>query len=67
MMMMTLKIFNGAKATNDGKDQVHAIGPELSVFVPQAKLFVNLRTLFEYGAEGRSEGNVITLTFTKIF
>jgi len=59
---------SGANATNkEDKDQVHVIGPELSVFIPPAKLFVNLRALFEFEAEDRSEGNVITLTVTKIF
>lgn len=59
---------SGSDAVNKGvHDQVHAIGPEVSVFIPSFKVGVNLRALFEYGAKDRTEGNVITLTITKIF
>lgn len=49
------------------KDQVFAIGPEVSYFIPPAMLFLNIRSQWEFGAEDRSEGNFTTLTFTKIF
>ncbi|MDM8543203.1 transporter [Desulfococcaceae bacterium HSG9] len=49
------------------KDQVYAIGPEMSVFIPPFKLFVSLRSQWEFEAKERSEGNFTTLTFTKIF
>jgi hypothetical protein len=48
-------------------DRVYAIGPEVSVFIPPATLFASLRSLWEFDAEDRSEGNVTTLTLTKIF
>ena len=48
-------------------DTVHAIGPEVNIFAPSWKLFVSLRILGEFGAEDRSEGNITTLTLTKIF
>jgi hypothetical protein len=48
-------------------DRVYAVGPEVSVFLPPAKLFASLRSQWEFGAQARSEGNVTTLTLTKIF
>lgn len=48
-------------------DRVYAVGPEVSVFIPPAKLFASLRSLWEFDAEDRTEGNVTTLTLTKIF
>lgn len=53
--------------TTDAKDSVYAIGPEISAFIPSAKLFLNLRSVWEFGAKDRSEGSFTTLTFTKIF
>lgn len=47
--------------------RVHAVGPEVSFFYPPAKLFISLRNQWEFGAEDHSEGNITTLTFTKIF
>ncbi len=49
------------------KDQVFAIGPEIGYFIPSAKMFLNIRSLLEFGAKDRSEGYFTTLTFTKIF
>jgi hypothetical protein len=48
-------------------DKVFAIGPEVSAFVPSAGLFISFRSQWEFNAEDRSEGNVTTLTLTKIF
>lgn len=48
-------------------DSVYAVGPEVSVFIPPATLFVSLRSQWEFDAKDRSEGNVTTLTLTKIF
>ncbi len=59
---------SGADAVNPGThDKVFGIGPEIDVFVPSIKSFFNLRGVWEFGAEDRTEGNVIALTFTKIF
>jgi hypothetical protein len=49
------------------KDSVYALGPEATVFIPSVKLFVTLKSLWEFSAEDRSEGNFTALTFTKIF
>lgn len=57
---------SGDNAT-DVKDQVYAMGPEVSVFIPPYKLFVSLRSQWEFAAEDRSEGMITTLTLTKIF
>jgi hypothetical protein len=48
-------------------DRVYAVGPEVSVFIPPAKLFASLRSQWEFNAQDRSEGNVTSLTLTKIF
>jgi hypothetical protein len=56
---------SGSGVTSD-HDRVYAIGPEVSTFIPPAKLFLSLRSQWEFGAEDRSEGNVTTLTLTKI-
>ncbi|MCP4717859.1 MAG: hypothetical protein GY860_00245 [Desulfobacteraceae bacterium] len=52
---------------DDTHDQVFAIGPEVNLFIPSVKSFLNLRILREFGAEDRSEGSAAVLTFTKIF
>ena len=49
------------------KDRVYAIGPEASVFLPPVKMFLTLRSLWEFGAEERSQGVFTTLVLTKIF
>jgi hypothetical protein len=48
-------------------DRVYAIGPEISAFIPSAKLSVSLRYLWEFGAVDRSEGNFMCLCLTKVF
>ncbi len=48
-------------------DRVFAIGPEASLFIPSVKLFVSLRSLWEFEAVDRSEGIITNLTLTKIF
>ncbi|WDP89883.1 MAG: transporter [Desulfobacter sp.] len=59
---------SGAAATNPGThDQIYAAGPEISVFIPTFKMFLSLRSLFEFETEDRSEGNTTVLTLTKIF
>ncbi|HUU27498.1 MAG TPA: transporter [archaeon] len=47
-------------------DRNYAIGPEVSVFVPSAKLFLSARSLWEFGVVDRSQGNMIAITLTKI-
>jgi len=59
---------SGSDAVNtDKRDRVYAAGPEISVFIPPIMSAVSLRSQWEFGAEDRSEGNITTLTFTKIF
>ncbi len=54
-------------AGTDVKDQVYAVGPEVSVFIPPIMGALSLRSQWEFEAEDRSEGNFTTLTFVKIF
>jgi hypothetical protein len=56
----------GATA-NEFKDQVFAAGPEVSKFFPKAKLVGSLRAQWEFGAEDRPQGRVLSMTLTKIF
>lgn len=58
---------DGGKGASEDKDSIYAFGPEVNVFIPPATLFVSLRSLWEYGAEDRPEGNITALTLTKIF
>ena len=48
-------------------DKAYAIGPEVLAFIPSAKMFFSVRSLFEFGVEDRSQGNITTVTLTKIF
>lgn len=59
---------SGSDAMNkEVHDRVFAIGPEVSVFIPPVKSFLNLRILKEFGAKDRSEGTVAAMTLTYIF
>jgi hypothetical protein len=59
---------SGSDAVNKNvHDRVYAIGPEINVFCPFLKAFFSLRSQWEFEAEDRPEGNVTTLTLTKIF
>jgi hypothetical protein len=54
--------------TSDDKHSVYALGAEVNLFwLPPALFQANLRTLFEFGAEGESEGTKTVLTITKSF
>ena len=57
---------SGTGSTNN-KDQVYAIGPEVSMFYPPGMFALSLRALAEFEAEDRPEGSVISLVFTKVF
>lgn len=57
---------SGAGAANE-KDQVIAIGPEISTVCPKLGVLVSLRYLREVVAENRLQGNTVTLTLTKRF
>ncbi len=57
---------SGAGASSD-RDEVVAIGPEVNVFWPKAKLFTSLRYNCELMAKDRPQGHTIALTLTKIF
>ncbi len=48
-------------------DRVYAVGPEVTVFIFPAKFFLSLRSQWEFGSKDRAEGNVTTVTLTKIF
>jgi hypothetical protein len=48
-------------------DRIFAVGPEVTVFIPPAKSFLSLRSLWEFEAIDRTEGHVIALTLTRAF
>lgn len=48
-------------------DRVYAVGPEVTVFIFPAKSFLSLRSQWEFGSKDHAEGNVTTVTLTKIF
>jgi len=48
-------------------DKVFAIGPQVNLFIPSAKLSLLLMSEFEFNAEDRPEGNVTSLSLIKIF
>jgi hypothetical protein len=47
------------------RDQVFAVGPEISTVWPSMALFASLRYLYEFAAHQRPEGHTATLTLTK--
>lgn len=49
------------------RDQVAAVGPEISTFCPKLGLFGSLRYLWEFSAEDRPQGSTVTLTLTRGF
>ncbi len=51
----------------EAHDQVYALGPEIAGLIPDYKLGLSFRMLFEFGAQDRSEGIVSTLTMTYSF
>ncbi|MBF0119924.1 MAG: transporter [Desulfobacterales bacterium] len=48
-------------------DSVYGIGPEIDAVIPNLKLQIALRSVFEFNAKDRSEGNIFTFAFSKIF
>jgi len=48
-------------------DRVAAVGPEISVAIPSAVLFVSCRYEYEFLADNRAQGHTVTLTLTKRF
>ena len=44
-----------------------AVGPEVNLFIPCAKLFVSLRYNYEFMADNRSQGHTVALVLTKVF
>ncbi|SFJ67504.1 Uncharacterized conserved protein [Desulfomicrobium apsheronum] len=57
---------SGPGTTND-REEAYAIGPEVSVFVPDWGLGVSLRSLWEFENKVNSQGNVTTLMIMKAF
>lgn len=53
--------------SNDIRDRVAGIGPEVSAFFPSITMGVSLRYAYEFLAESRLQGHTITLTITKCF
>jgi hypothetical protein len=48
-------------------DRVAAVGPEISVAIPSAMLFVSCRYEYEFMAASRAQGHTVALTLTKRF
>jgi hypothetical protein len=57
---------SGPGTTND-REEAYAVGPEVSVFVPDWGLGVSLRSLWEFENKVNSQGNVTTLMIMKAF
>ena len=47
--------------------RVAAVGPEIVVTIPSAKLFVSCRYNYEFMADNRAQGHTVALTLTKAF
>lgn len=56
----------GPGTTND-REQAYAIGPEVSVFVPDWGLGLSLRSLWEFENRLNAQGNITTLMIMKAF
>ncbi|MBD1262059.1 transporter [Maribacter polysiphoniae] len=48
-------------------DKIFAVGPEVTCYIPQAKLNLELRSQFEFGAIDRSQGSKVCLSLFKNF
>ncbi|HWQ92167.1 MAG TPA: transporter [Clostridia bacterium] len=57
---------SGSGASNN-RDQVAAIGPEISAFCSQIGVNTSLRYLYEFSSEDRLQGHTVALTLTKRF
>ncbi len=58
---------DGAAVFQRAHGRVAAVGPEIGVAIPSAKLGITLRYEYEVLAESRFQGHVATLTLTKAF
>jgi len=54
-------------APSSSRSSVAAVGPEINLMIPNAKLFVSLRYNYEFMAESRAQGQTFALTLTKPF
>ena len=59
----------GSDVLYDGsvKDKIFAVGPEITCFIPKAKLNLELRSQFEFGAIDRTQGTKFCLSLFKSF
>ena len=53
--------------TTDDREEAYAVGPEVSVFVPDWGVGVSLRSLWEFENKLNSQGNITTLMIMKVF
>ena len=53
--------------TTDDREEAYAVGPEVSVFVPDWGVGVSLRSLLEFENKLNSQGNITTLMIMKAF
>ncbi len=49
------------------KDQVYAVGPQVTAFIPSVKVLLSAGVEMEFAAKNRSEGIIGTFCLTKIF
>jgi hypothetical protein len=55
------------RTSGDVKDHIVAVGPEVSVMIPQWLLMIKASTAWEVDGDDCPEGNTTTFTLTKIF
>lgn len=58
---------DSGQGSNNARDEVVAVGPEISVFYPRITFGWSLRYLYECMAEDRFQGHTAVLTLTKRF
>lgn len=58
---------DSGSGSDDLKERGYAIGPELSVAIPELSLGIALRSQWEFGSRNKSEGNATNLVLTYRF
>lgn len=57
-----VQIGTNTYALSKYKDRIFGVGPEANIFFPKAKIFVDAKYLFEFGARTRMQGGTFVLT-----
>ena len=61
------KITDDSGVPDDESERKFGIGPEITTTIPDWKLIVSLRSLWEFGGRNQPQGNMTTLALTYIF